>query len=41
MLGETVAATYPEHERDQFFAHFRGLVDLWVGDEQARLATVT
>ena len=38
MLGETITATYPEHEQDRFTAHFRGLIDLWIGDEQSRLA---
>jgi hypothetical protein len=28
MLRETVAATYPAHEQDQFMAHFRGLLAL-------------
>jgi hypothetical protein len=41
MLSETVAATYPEHERDQFVAHFRGLVDLWISDERTQTATVS
>ncbi len=36
MLLGTVRATYPVHEQDQFLAHFRGLVDLWISDE-ARL----
>ena len=38
MLVDTVTATYPEHERERFLAHFRGLVGLWVSDEQVRLA---
>jgi hypothetical protein len=29
---------YPEHEHDQFIAHLRGLLHLWVRDESARLA---
>jgi hypothetical protein len=37
MLVDTVTATYPEHERERFLAHFRGLVGLWVSDERARL----
>jgi hypothetical protein len=41
MLGETIVATYPEHERDRFTAHFHGLVDLWISDEQARLAAIS
>jgi hypothetical protein len=32
LLHETVAATYPAHEFDQFVAHFRGLIDLWISD---------
>jgi hypothetical protein len=34
MLTQTVDMTYPEHEREQFMAHFRGLVDLWVDDQK-------
>jgi hypothetical protein len=37
MLASTVATTYPAHEHEQFLAHFRGLIDLWVHDESARL----
>jgi hypothetical protein len=37
VLVDTVTATFPAHEHDQFIAHFRGLLALWVGDEQARL----
>ncbi len=37
VLRETVRATYPRHEHDQFLEHFRGLVGLWVRDESARL----
>jgi hypothetical protein len=33
ILRETVAATYPTHEREKFLAHFRGLVGLWVTDQ--------
>ncbi len=29
MLRDTVAATYPPHEHDEFMAHFRGLIGLW------------
>jgi hypothetical protein len=32
LLVDTVVATYPAHEREQFVAHFRGLVGLWVRD---------
>jgi len=40
LLVETVQATYPAHEQEQFLAHFRGLLGMWVRDsspvEQAR-----
>ena len=29
LLRDTVAATYPSHEQEEFLAHFRGLVGLW------------
>lgn len=32
LLRDTVAATYPPHEHEQFHNHFRGLIDLWVTD---------
>ena len=32
LLRETVDATYPEHEREQFMAHFRGLLGMWAKD---------
>jgi hypothetical protein len=32
LLVDTVAATYPAHERDRFLAHFRGLIALWISD---------
>jgi hypothetical protein len=32
LLRETVDATYPEHEREQFMGHFRGLTELWAKD---------
>ncbi len=34
LLIETVHATYPEHEWDEFAAHFRGLMQLWVDDQR-------
>jgi hypothetical protein len=37
LLVDTVRSTYPAHEHDQFIAHLRGLVALWVADETARL----
>ncbi|WP_431473197.1 hypothetical protein [Ornithinimicrobium sp. W1665] len=33
LLVETVKATYPEHEHEQFVAHFRGLTGMWVTDQ--------
>ena len=40
LLVETVQATYPAHEHEQFLAHFRGLIGMWVRDsslvEEAR-----
>jgi hypothetical protein len=38
LLRDTVASTYPEHERDRFSAHFRGLLDLWINDQQGSKA---
>jgi hypothetical protein len=37
LLVQTVRAGFPPHEHDQFIAHFRGLLALWVRDEEARL----
>ena len=37
LLRDTVAATYPAHEQEEFLAHFRGLVGLWVTDAKAAL----
>jgi hypothetical protein len=37
MLVKTVQAVYPAHEHDQFTAHLRGLLGLWVREESARL----
>jgi hypothetical protein len=34
LLTDTVAATYPAPEHDQFIAHFRGLIDLWLRDQK-------
>jgi hypothetical protein len=30
LIVETVRSLYPEHEHEQFIAHFRGLIGLWV-----------
>ncbi|HEY7146783.1 MAG TPA: hypothetical protein VH637_21275 [Streptosporangiaceae bacterium] len=38
LIVDTVAATYPQHERDWFVGHFRGLTSLWGRDESDRLA---
>jgi len=32
LLVETVQATFPAHEHEQFVAHYRGLVGAWVAD---------
>ena len=37
LLTDTVKATYPENEHEQFIAHLRGLTSLWVSDEATRL----
>jgi hypothetical protein len=39
LLIQTVRSVYPAHEHDQFVAHLRGLIGLWVRDESARLRT--
>jgi hypothetical protein len=39
LLVRTVKSVYPEHEHDRFTAHLRGLMDLWVREETARLST--
>jgi hypothetical protein len=33
-----VRSGYPEHEQEQFLAHFRGLIGMWRTDEERRLA---
>ena len=38
LLVETVRATFPPHEHDQFVGHYRGLLGAWVRDETARLS---
>jgi hypothetical protein len=38
LLTRTVRSVYPPHEHDQFIAHLRGLMDLWVREETTRLA---
>ncbi len=39
LIVDTVTATHPAHEHEQFIAHFRGLTGLWVTDETARLSS--
>ncbi|MGD8149475.1 ATP-grasp domain-containing protein [Ornithinimicrobium sp. Y1694] len=39
LLIDTVKATYPEHEHEEFLAHFRGLTGLWVEDQSAQRAS--
>ena len=39
LLVRTVQSVYPAHEQDQFIAHLRGLLGLWVTEETTRLAT--
>jgi hypothetical protein len=38
LLVDTVRSVYPAHEHDQFIAHLRGLLSLWVTDESGRVA---
>jgi len=35
LLIKTVISTYPEHEREMFLGHFRGLLQLWAHDQRA------
>jgi hypothetical protein len=35
LLMETVRTTYPEHERERFAAHFRGLIGQWLHERGA------
>jgi hypothetical protein len=37
LLIDTVRSVYPAGEHDQFIAHFRGLISLWITDESTRL----
>jgi hypothetical protein len=39
LLVRTVRSVYPDHEHERFIAHLRGLMDLWVREETARLRT--
>jgi hypothetical protein len=38
LLVETVRSVYPAHEHEQFIAHLRGLLGMWVRDETSRVA---
>jgi hypothetical protein len=38
LLMQTIVATYPAHEVDAFTAHFRGLLALWVRDQNMAAA---
>jgi hypothetical protein len=38
LLVQTVQAVYPPHEHEQFIAHLRGLLAMWVSDETGRVA---
>ncbi len=35
LLVQTCVATYPQHEQEMFLAHFRGLITMWVDDQQS------
>jgi len=35
LLVDTVRSLYPEHEQEQFAAHFRGLIGQWVSEHGA------
>ena len=37
LLVRTVRSVYPPHEHEEFIAHLRGLLQLWVRDESARV----
>jgi hypothetical protein len=39
LLVDTVRSVYPDYEHDRFVAHLRGLLGLWVQDENTRLRT--
>jgi hypothetical protein len=41
LLVRTVQSAYPAHEQERFTAHLRGLLDLWVRDESARVAAAS
>ncbi len=35
LVVDTVRGTFPEHEHEQFIAHFRGLLQAWARDQRA------
>jgi hypothetical protein len=37
LLVDTVRSVYPAHEHDTFIAHLRGLLGMWVSDENGRV----
>ncbi|HSZ44592.1 MAG TPA: hypothetical protein VK823_04600 [Streptosporangiaceae bacterium] len=38
LLVQTVRSVYPPHEHEEFIAHLRGLLGLWVREETSRVA---
>jgi hypothetical protein len=38
LLVDTVRSTFPPHEHDHFIEHYRGLLGLWMRDEENRLS---
>jgi hypothetical protein len=38
LLVDTVRSVYPAHEHDMFIAHLRGLLGMWVSDENGKVA---
>jgi hypothetical protein len=38
LLVDTVRSVYPAHEHDMFIAHLRGLLGMWVRDENGKVA---
>ncbi|MDQ1665577.1 MAG: hypothetical protein QOH75_1608 [Actinomycetota bacterium] len=38
VLVEAVTSTFPQHEHEQFVAHYRGLLGLWAKDERNRIS---
>jgi len=38
LLVDTVRSVYPAHEHDMFIAHLRGLIGMWVSDENRKVA---